>query len=63
MFRHTSLRFWALGLIAAAAILRASTAEYFGVEMVAEIAILAILVIALDMVAGFGAWCRCATAR
>lgn len=54
MFRHTSLRFWALGLIAAAAILRASTAEYFGVEMVAEIAILAILVIALDMVAGFG---------
>ena len=54
MFRHTSLRFWTLGLIAALAIWRALTAEYFGVETVTEIAILAILVIALDMVAGFG---------
>ncbi|WP_134725713.1 branched-chain amino acid ABC transporter permease [Paracoccus luteus] len=54
MFRHTALRFWTLGLVAAAAVLRVLTAEYFGLELVAEIAILAILVIALDMVAGFG---------
>lgn len=54
MFRHTRLRLWTLGLLAAAAVLRALTAGYFGLDLLAEIAILAILAIALDMVAGFG---------
>jgi branched-chain amino acid transport system permease protein len=43
-----------LAILLAAAVARAFTAEYFGLEILAEIAILAILVIALDLVAGFG---------
>ena len=54
MFRHTPLRWAALALLMAAALVQAFTAEYFGLELLAEIAILAILVLALDMVAGFG---------
>ncbi|MBT9385332.1 branched-chain amino acid ABC transporter permease [Pseudooceanicola sp. CBS1P-1] len=54
MFRHTFLRYAVLALLAAAALLRALTAGYFGLEILAEILILAILVLALDMVAGFG---------
>jgi branched-chain amino acid transport system permease protein len=54
MFAHTSLRLGALAALLVAAVGQAFTAEYFGLEILAEIAILAILVIALDMVAGFG---------
>jgi branched-chain amino acid transport system permease protein len=38
-----------LAVLLAAAVARAFTAEYFGLEIVAEIAILAILVIALGL--------------
>lgn len=54
MFRHTPLRYGTLALLAALALFKAFTAEYFGLEILTEILILAILVIALDMVAGFG---------
>lgn len=54
MFRHTSLRYGALVLLASLALFRAFTAEYFGLEILTEIFILAVLVLALDMVAGFG---------
>ena len=54
MFRHTPLRYAALVLLASAALFQAFTAEYFGLEILTEILILAMLVIALDMVAGFG---------
>lgn len=54
MFRHTPLRYAALVLLASGALFQALTAEYFGLEILTEILILAMLVIALDMVAGFG---------
>ncbi|WP_304618162.1 branched-chain amino acid ABC transporter permease [Paracoccus sp. (in: a-proteobacteria)] len=54
MFRHTPLRYGTLALLAALALFKAVTADYFGLEILTEILILAILVIALDMVAGFG---------
>jgi branched-chain amino acid transport system permease protein len=54
MFRHTPLRYAALVLLASAALFQAFTAQYFGLEILTEILILAILVLALDMVAGFG---------
>ncbi|WP_264214021.1 branched-chain amino acid ABC transporter permease [Leisingera thetidis] len=54
MFHHTSLRCAVLGLLAAAALFQALTAEYFGLEILTEILILAMLVLALDIVAGFG---------
>ncbi|MBS0122510.1 branched-chain amino acid ABC transporter permease [Thetidibacter halocola] len=54
MFRHTPLRYGVLVLLAAAALFQAFTAEYFGLEILTEILILAMLVLALDMVAGFG---------
>lgn len=54
MFRHNILRYGVLTLLAAAALFRALTAEYFGLEVLTEILILAMLVLALDMVAGFG---------
>ncbi|MCI4662487.1 MAG: branched-chain amino acid ABC transporter permease [Neomegalonema sp.] len=54
MFRHTPFRYATLALLAALAVLYTLNAEYFGLELVAEIAVLAILVLALDMVAGFG---------
>jgi branched-chain amino acid transport system permease protein len=54
MFAHTPLRLAALAALLAAAVARAFTADYFGLEILAEIAILAVLVVALDLVAGFG---------
>jgi branched-chain amino acid transport system permease protein len=54
MFRHNTLRYTALVLLAAGALFQAFTAEYFGLEILTEILILAMLVLALDIVAGFG---------
>ena len=54
MFRHNALRYTALVLLAAGALFQAFTAEYFGLEILTEILILAMLVLALDIVAGFG---------
>lgn len=54
MFRHTPLRFGVLILLAVAALFQALTAGYFGLEILIEVLILAMLVLALDMVAGFG---------
>lgn len=54
MFRHNALRYVVLVLLAAAALIQALTAEYFGLEILTEILVLAILVLALDIVAGFG---------
>lgn len=54
MFRHTPLRYATLAVLAAGMLAAAMTAEYFGLEILTEIVILAILVLALDMVAGFG---------
>jgi branched-chain amino acid transport system permease protein len=54
MFSHNALRYTALVLLAAGALFQAFTAEYFGLEILTEILILAMLVLALDIVAGFG---------
>lgn len=54
MFHHTPLRYAALVLLASGALFQAFTAQYFGLEILTEILILAMLVLALDMVAGFG---------
>ena len=54
MFRHTPLRYAALVVLTSAALFQAFTAQYFGLEILTEILILAILVLALDIVAGFG---------
>jgi branched-chain amino acid transport system permease protein len=54
MFRHTALRYLVLAALAAGALFQALTAGYFGLEILTEILILAMLVVALDMVAGFG---------
>lgn len=54
MFTHTPLRLTTLVLLAAGSLAYAFAAGFFGLEILAEIAILAILVIALDLVAGFG---------
>jgi branched-chain amino acid transport system permease protein len=54
MFRHTPLRYAVLALLAIAALMQAFTAGYFGLEILIEILILCLLVLALDLVAGFG---------
>jgi branched-chain amino acid transport system permease protein len=54
MFTHTPLRLTTLAVMAAGSLAYAFAAGFFGLEILAEIAILAILVIALDLVAGFG---------
>lgn len=54
MFRHNTLRYISLVVLALAALFQALTAEYFGLEILTEILILAMLVLALDIVAGFG---------
>ena len=54
MFRHNILRYATLFILASAALFMAVTAEYYGLEVLTEILILAILVLALDIVAGFG---------
>lgn len=54
MFRHTTFRYGTLVVLVAAAMFQAFTADYFGLEILTEILILAMLVLALDIVAGFG---------
>ncbi|OCX65617.1 branched-chain amino acid ABC transporter permease [Thioclava sp. SK-1] len=54
MFRHTTFRYLVLAILGAGALFQAFSAGYFGLEVLIEILILAILVLALDMVAGFG---------
>lgn len=54
MFRHTPLRYAALAILFTGALFQAFLAGYFGLEILIEILILAILVLALDLVAGFG---------
>jgi branched-chain amino acid transport system permease protein len=54
MFQHNTLRYAVLAVLAAGALFQALTAGYFGLEILTEIAILAMLVLALDIVAGFG---------
>jgi len=54
MFTHTPLRLTTLSLLTIGSLTYAFVAGFFGLEILAEIAILAILVIALDLVAGFG---------
>ena len=54
MFRHTPLRWATLALLASVALFQLFAAGYFGLEILTEIFILAMLVVALDMVAGFG---------
>lgn len=54
MFRHTPLRHGVLVLLVATALFQAITAGYFGLDILTEIVILAMLVLALDIVAGFG---------
>jgi len=54
MFRHTPLRYAVLAVLAIAALVQALTAEYFGLEILTEILIFCLLVLALDLVAGFG---------
>jgi branched-chain amino acid transport system permease protein len=54
MFRHTPLRYGVLAILAIAALMQAFTAGYFGLEILIEILILCLLVLALDLVAGFG---------
>jgi branched-chain amino acid transport system permease protein len=54
MFMHTPLRLTALALFAAGSLAYAFAAGFFGLEILTEIAILAILVIALELVVCFG---------
>ena len=54
MFRQTPLKTAAVALLLAAGVGYGLTAGYFGRELLTEVAILAILAIALDMVAGYG---------
>jgi branched-chain amino acid transport system permease protein len=54
MFRHTPLRYATLILLFSGAVFQAFTGDYYGLEILSEILILAILVLALDLVAGFG---------
>lgn len=54
MFHHSPLRVATLIALLAGMIAATLTAGFFGLEIIAEILVLAILVIALDLVAGFG---------
>lgn len=54
MFQHNTLRYITLVLFAVGCLVQAFTAGYFGLEILTEILILAMVVIALDIVAGFG---------
>lgn len=54
MFRHTPFRYATLALCSVVAVGFGVRAGYFGLDLLTEIAILAILVVALDLVAGFG---------
>jgi branched-chain amino acid transport system permease protein len=54
MFSHNTLRYAFLVMLSGGALFQAFAAEYFGLEILTEILILAMLVLALDIVAGFG---------
>jgi branched-chain amino acid transport system permease protein len=54
MFRQTRLKTAAAALLLAAGLAYGATAGYFGRELLTEVAILAILAISLDLVAGYG---------
>ncbi|WP_280321511.1 branched-chain amino acid ABC transporter permease [Sulfitobacter faviae] len=54
MFSHNTLRYIVLLMLLGGALFQAFAAEYFGLEVLTEILILAMLVLALDIVAGFG---------
>ncbi len=54
MFRQTALKTATAGLLLAAGVAYGLTAGYFGRELLTEVAILAILAISLDLVAGYG---------
>lgn len=54
MFHHTPLRYGTLVVLLACALYAAFAAGYFGLEILIEILVLAMLVIAIDIVAGFG---------
>lgn len=54
MFRQTPLRSAVFALLLVAGVFYAFFAGYYGRELLTEVAILAILAIALDLVAGFG---------
>lgn len=54
MFYQTKNRTLALAIFVLACITVAFTAEYYGIEILTEILILGMIVIALDLVAGFG---------
>jgi branched-chain amino acid transport system permease protein len=54
MFRQTRIKTAAAALLLAAGLAYGLTAGYFGRELLTEVAILAILVISLDLVAGYG---------
>ncbi|GHD51346.1 branched-chain amino acid ABC transporter permease [Thalassobaculum fulvum] len=54
MFHQTPLKTGAVLLLATAAVVYAFTTGFFGLELLTEVAILAIVAIALDLVAGYG---------
>lgn len=54
MFRQTTAKTVAAALLLTAGVAYGLTAGYFGRELLTEVAILAILVISLDLVAGYG---------
>ena len=54
MFRQTPLKTATAALLLAAGVAYGLTAGYFGRELLTEVAILAILAISLDLVAGYG---------
>lgn len=54
MFCHNILRYTILLALTFGATIKAFTANYYGIELLTEILILAVLVLSLDLVAGFG---------
>jgi branched-chain amino acid transport system permease protein len=54
MFRHTPFRIATLLALLVGMVIASFFAGYFGLEIMSEIIVLAILVLALDLVAGFG---------
>lgn len=54
MFRQTRLKTLTIALLAAGGLVYALTAGFYGRELITEVAILAMLAVALDLVAGYG---------
>lgn len=54
MFHHTPFRLITLAVVLGGLLIATLTAGYFGLEILTEIMVLAMLVLALDLVAGFG---------